>query len=201
MARLLEGCHIKSQSFCGLSPSHLSQCREWKIFGSALALSHSCLSPTQRAEHSPSSLLKGVRSFCITHSSAETQPLLPEVGNHKHVASTLHKSGGWGNKDSLVLCVLNNTHQTPAPTPNSTKRHPGVNENTKHQLPRAQLCPRSSMRAGVPTLKGPAALGGALRCAHMHLVGTSQKPSLTMMQNWANQDPGSSDLRQLRGST
>lgn len=112
----------------------ISPSAEWKIFGSALALSHSCLSPTQRAEHSPSSLLKGVRSFCIAHSSAETQSLLPEVGNHKHVASTLHKSGGWGNKGSLVLCVLNNTHQTPAPTPNSTRRHPRCKRKHKASI-------------------------------------------------------------------
>lgn len=64
MARLLEGCHIKSQSFCGLSPSHLSQRRMeniWVCFGTVPFL------PLTDTKSRAQSLLAAERGKIILH--------------------------------------------------------------------------------------------------------------------------------------
>lgn len=62
----------------------------WICFGSIPPLSHT--STKSKTKFLPP-CWKGIRSFCIMHSNAETQPVLPEVGNHKQEASALHESG------------------------------------------------------------------------------------------------------------
>lgn len=51
------------------------------------------------------------------HSKAETQPVLPEVGNHKQEASALHESG---SGETRALFAFSTKHTRPQLLPKST---------------------------------------------------------------------------------
>lgn len=85
----------------------------WVCFGTVPSLPRTkAKSKTKCFSHAK----RGEDHFTSPTVTLETQPLLPEVGNHKQVPHTLHKSVGGGNEGSLLPCVLTKANQTPVPT-------------------------------------------------------------------------------------
>lgn len=117
---MLEGCHIKSRSFHGLSLSHLSRVQGtenvWVCFGTIPPLPHAEVKSKTKTK-------KGEK--VISHHSQRCQ----KCGRccPRQETTSKCKSVRSGIEGSLPPCVLSNTNQTPVPI----RAKQQIDENTK----------------------------------------------------------------------